>query len=148
MLKSNKTASGETVYSKDQSFYPVFITIAAFMLVSVLIMVFSIKENKELQKAKPYMEDEGEEKIGNSKLSKPVFKSLVLILLSVFLWFMAYNAVTTAFSRYCVNIWGADLGTSSSYLLTATVAAIAAFVPLGFLSAKVGRKSTVLSLYF
>ncbi len=144
MLKSNKTASGETVYSKDQSFYPVFITIAAFMLVSVLIMVFSVKENKELQKAKPYMEDEGEEKTANSKLPKPVFKSLVLILLSVFLWFMAYNAVTTAFSRYCVNIWGADLGTSSSYLLTATVAAIAAFVPLGFLSAKVGRKSTVL----
>ncbi len=144
MLKSSKTASGETVYSKDQSFYPVFITIAVFMLIAVLIMVFAVKENKELEKAKPYMVAEGEEAINNSKLSKPVFKSLVLILLSVFLWFMAYNAVTTAFSRYCVNIWGADLGTSSSYLLTATVAAIAAFVPLGFLSAKVGRKNTVL----
>lgn len=144
MLKSNKTASGETVYSKDQSFYPVFITIAAFMLVSVLVMVFTIRENKEVASARPYMEEEVEGQATNKKLSKPVFKSLVLILISVFLWFMAYNAVTTAFSRYCVNIWGADLGTSSSYLLTATVAAIAAFVPLGFLSAKVGRKNTVL----
>jgi MFS family permease len=77
-------------------------------------------------------------------MAKPVFRSLVLILASVFLWFMAYNAVTTAFSRYCVNVWGTDLGTSSSYLLTATVAAIAAFIPLGMLSSKVGRKKTVL----
>ena len=144
MLKSSKNAQGETVYSNDQSFYPVFITIAAFMLVAVLIMVFTVKENKEVAATKPYMEEESEETTEEGKLSKPVFKSLVLILLSVFLWFMAYNAVTTAFSRYCVNVWGADLGTSSSYLLTATVAAIAAFVPLGFLSAKVGRKNTVL----
>ena len=144
MLKSSKNAQGETVYSNDQSFYPVFITIAAFMLVAVLIMVFTVKENKEVAATKPYMEEESEETTEEGKLSKPVFKSLVLILLSVFLWFMAYNAVTTAFSRYCVNVWGADLGTSSSYLLTATVAAIAAFVPLGFLSAKVGRKKTVL----
>ena len=57
---------------------------------------------------------------------------------------MSYNSVTTAFSRYCVNVWGADLGTSSSYLLTATVAAIIAFVPLGFLSSRVGRKNTIL----
>lgn len=144
MLKSSKNAQGETVYSNDQSFYPVFITIAAFMLVAVLIMVFTVKENKEVAATKPYMEEESEETTEKGKLPKPVFKSLVLILLSVFLWFMAYNAVTTAFSRYCVNIWGADLGTSSSYLLTATIAAIAAFVPLGFLSAKVGRKNTVL----
>ncbi len=144
MLKSSKNAEGETVYSNDQSFYPVFITIAAFMLVAVLIMVFTVKENKEVAATKPYMKEESEETTEEGKLSKSVFKSLVLILLSVFLWFMAYNAVTTAFSRYCVNVWGADLGTSSSYLLTATVAAIAAFVPLGFLSAKVGRKNTVL----
>ncbi len=143
MLKSDKTETGETVYSADQSFYPVFITIAAFMLVSVLIMVFILKENKIVAQTK--IEDDNEpETQNNCKLPKPVFKSLVLILASVFLWFMAYNAVTTAFSRYCVNVWGADLGTSSSYLLTATVAAIAAFVPLGFLSAKVGRKNTVL----
>ena len=57
---------------------------------------------------------------------------------------MAYNAVTTAFSRYCVEILGSDLGTSSGYLLTATIAAIAAFVPLGHLSDKLGRKKTVL----
>lgn len=140
MLKSEKNADGEKVYASDQSFLPVFIVIAAFMLISVSFMVLTIKENKL-----PHVVDKEEKVEGSSKkLSKPVFKSLVLILASVFLWFMAYNAVTTAFSRYCVNVWQTDLGTSSSYLLVATVAAIAAFVPLGFLSSAVGRKKTVL----
>lgn len=144
MLKSDKNASGETVYSSDQSFVPVIVVIAAFMLVSVIIMVLTVKENKVL--AETNVADETDDQIAaaGGKLPRPVFKSLVLILLSVFLWFMAYNAVTTAFSRYCVNVWGVDLGTSSSYLLTATIAAIFSFVPLGFLSGKLGRKATVL----
>ena len=60
------------------------------------------------------------------------------------MWYTAYNAVTTSFSRYCENIWLVDVGKSSGYLTVATVAAIAAFVPLGFLSSKVGRKKAVL----
>ena len=143
LLKSEKGANGESVYSKDQSFLPVFFIIAAFMLVAVVIMVLFVKENKIL--AETNIKDEPEENLNdNSKLSKPVFKSLILILVSVFLWFMAYNAVTTAFSRYCVEVWKTDLGTSSSYLLVATISAIIAFVPLGFLSGAVGRKKTVL----
>lgn len=142
MLKSDKNAAGESVYSADQSFLPVFLVIAAFMLVSVLIMVLTINENKLLRETN--IKDEEEVQSVGGKLPRPVFRSLVLILLSVFLWFMAYNAVTTAFSRYCVNVWGADLGTSSSYLMAATIAAIISFVPLGFLSSALGRKKTVL----
>ncbi|MEE0839910.1 MAG: MFS transporter [Acutalibacteraceae bacterium] len=143
MLKSEKNAQGESVYRADQSFMPVFIVISAFMLVSVLIMVFTTNENKLLKETN--IKDEEKKDINKGKkMPKAVLKSLVFILLSVFFWFMSYNSVTTAFSRYCVNIWGVDLGTSSSYLLTATVAAIIAFVPLGFLSSRVGRKSTIL----
>ncbi len=141
MLKSETNADGQKVYTS--SFTPVFLVIAAFMLVSVLIMVFAVKENKVLAETNIKDEeiaDNGEKQ----KLSKPVVKSLVLILVSVFLWYTAYNAVTTSFSRYCINIWNVDLGTSSGYLTVATVAAIAAFVPLGFLSGKLGRKKAVL----
>lgn len=143
LLKSEKAADGSSLYSKDQSFLPVFLIIAAFMLVSVLVMVFTVKENKVVSETNVGKDEDTPAQKGE-KLPRPVFKSLVLILLSVFLWFMAYNAVTTAFSRYCVEVWQTDLGTSSSYLLVATVAAIAAFVPLGFLSGAVGRKNTVL----
>lgn len=143
MLKSDKNQAGETVYAEDQSFLPVFLVIAGFMLVTVLIMVFTVRENKVV--AACGIKDEPDEQIKvGGKMPAPVRRSLILILLSVFLWFMAYNGVTTSFSRYCVNVWGADLGTSSSYLLVATIAAIIAFVPLGFLSGRVGRKKTIL----
>ena len=143
MLKGEKNELGETVYSENQSFLPVFIVIAVFMLLTVLIMVFIVNENKVLAETN-IVDDEPEKATADGKLPRPVLKSLVLILVSVFLWYMAYNAVTTAFSRYCLNIWGTDLGTSSGYLLMATVVAIIAFVPLGFLSGKLGRKKTVL----
>lgn len=143
MLRSDKNAAGESVYAADQSFLPVFLVIAAFMLVAVLIMVLTVKENKVL--AETNVTDDGtEDTSSGGKMPRSVFKSLVLMLLSVFLWYMAYNAVTTAFSRYCVNVWGTDLGMSSSYLLVATISAIIAFVPLGFLSSAVGRKKTIL----
>ena len=149
LLKSSKNEAGETVYDAGQSFLPLFVIVASFMLFCVLILCLSIRENALLKEVGPEMNSndsdaDNECVTTNGKLPKKVLKSLVLILLSVFLWFMAYNAVTTAFSRYCVEVLGSDLGTSSGYLLTATVAAILAFVPLGHLSEKVGRKKTVL----
>ncbi len=141
LLRSHKTSTGESVYDSNQSFVPIFTVIAVFMLVSVLIMVLLVRENRLPHVT--YDEPQTDENKGK-KMPRDVFKSLVLILLSVFLWYMAYNAVTTAFSRYCAAVWKTDLGTSSSYLLVATVSAIAAFVPLGFISGKLGRKKTVL----
>ena len=143
MLKSEKDANGKSVYVSGQSFFPVFAVIAAFMLVSVLIMVLTVNENKVLKETN--IRDEEEQNTGKGKkLEKGVAKSLFFILASVFLWFMAYNGVTTTFSRYCLNVLNVDLSTSSSYMLTATITAIIAFVPLGFLSSKIGRKKTIL----
>ena len=141
LLKSEKNELGESVYVSGQSFLPVFIVVAVFMLVAVLIQVFSLNENKILKEVNIVEEATVECK---EKMSKPVLKSLIFILLSVFLWYMAYNAVTTAFSRYCMEVLNADLSVSSGYLLTATVSAIVAFVPLGFISGKLGRKKTIL----
>ena len=142
LLKSEKTAEGESTYNTNQSFTAVFIIIAGFMLLSVIIMTLALKENRL-----PHIKDDEEEQspAGEKKpLQKGVKLSLALILVSVFLWFAAYNAVTTAFSRYCANVWGVSLGKSSGYLLLATLSAIAAFLPLGFLSSRLGRKKTVL----
>ncbi|MBQ7445714.1 MAG: MFS transporter [Clostridia bacterium] len=142
LLKSETNDEGVKVYKEGTSFLPVFIIVAAFMLVSVIIMTVTMRENKL-----PHYTDEPDEETEagkGKKVDKKVGLSLFMILLSVFFWFMAYNAVSTAFSRYCVEIWGADLSASSGYLLVGTVAAIAAFVPLGFLSSHLGRKKTIM----
>ena len=148
LLKSEKGPDGSSHYASGQSFTPIFLVVAAFMLVSVLIMVLTTRENDLVERTRAAVAAGEEAGAGpakaGEKLPRPVLRSLLLILLSVFLWFMAYNAVTTAFSRYCVTVWNADLSTSSGYLMCATVAAIAAFVPLGMLSGRVGRKKTIL----
>lgn len=145
MLKSEKTATGETAYAADQSFVPVFIAVSVFMVIAVGIMLLTVKENKTLAMTKDIVDDEIDAEINKGKkLEGPVMRSLIFLLLSVLLWFMSYNAVTTAFSRYCVNVWNVDLSASSSYLLTATIVSIIAFVPLGFLSSALGRKKTIL----
>ncbi len=147
LLRSEKAADGSSHYAGDQSFTPIFLVVAAFMLVSVLIMVLTTRENALVARTRAQVaasEQQDAQTSPGGKLPRPVFRSLMLILLSVFLWFMAYNAVTTAFSRYCVAVWGADLSTSSGYLMCATIVAILAFVPLGALSGRVGRKKTIL----
>lgn len=131
-------------YPDDLSFTPVFLIIAAFMLVAVLVMVFTVKENKILAETNIKDEASADATDKKQKLSRPVIISLVLILSSVLLWYTAYNGVTTSFSMYCFNVLGIDLGTSSMYLTIATVVAIASFVPLGMLSSKIGRKKAVL----
>ena len=131
-------------YPDDLSFTPVFLIIAAFMLVAVLVMVFTVKENKILAETNIKDDASADTTDKKQKLSRPVIVSLVLILSSVLLWYTAYNGVTTSFSMYCFNVLGIDLGTSSMYLTIATVVAIASFVPLGMLSSKIGRKKAVL----
>ena len=68
----------------------------------------------------------------------------MFILCSIFLWFTAYNAVTTAFSRYATNVWMMENGGYANCLMVATVAAIISYIPIGQISAKIGRKKTIM----
>lgn len=74
----------------------------------------------------------------------PVKKSMYFLLLSIFLWFTAYNAVTTAFSRYTKVVWKLEGGGFADCLMVATVAAIISYVPIGNISSRIGRKKTIL----
>lgn len=68
MLKSETvTINGEEkkVYASDQSFTPVFLIIAAFMLVAVLIMVLTVKENKILAETKIAEEEQKQKRAQN-----------------------------------------------------------------------------------
>ena len=78
-------------------------------------------------------------------MPKDVRRSLVFMLLSVAFWYMGYNAVTSAFSRYSVEVWHlTDTGTSKC-LMVAMGVALVAFVPIGIISSKIGRKKTILA---
>lgn len=130
----------------NPSYFPVFIGVAAVMILSIVLLVFTTNEKKiAAQIAEEYPEEAQEEqKKENSKLPSDVRKSLIFILFSIFLWFTAYNAVTTAFSRYAVTVWKMEGGGFASCLMVATVAAIISYIPIGVVSSKIGRKKTIL----
>ena len=67
---------------------------------------------------------------------------LLLILSSVVFWYMGYNAVTSKYSVYAGTVLGLDYNLT---LLLAQGVTILAFLPIGFLSEKVGRKRTILA---
>ncbi len=128
------------------SYFPVFLGVVGIMVLAVIILVATINEKKIAAKiAEEYPEEAEEEKEKEEHgLPAPVKRSLVLILVSIFLWFTAYNAVTTAFSRYAVTVWGMEGGGFASCLMVAMVAAIISYIPIGIISSKIGRKKSIL----
>lgn len=128
------------------SYLPVFLGVVGIMVLAVVILVATINEKKIAAKiAEEYPEEAEEEKEKEEHgLPAPVKRSLVLILVSIFLWFTAYNAVTTAFSRYAVTVWGMEGGGFASCLMVAMVAAIISYIPIGIISSKIGRKKSIL----
>ena len=134
----------------NPSYLPVFIGVVAIMLVAIVVLVLTVKEKKiSAQIAEEYPEtaDEQSETVLEAEgkgLPKTVKRSLILILISIFLWFTAYNAVTTAFSRYTVTVWKLGLGDAADCLLIATIAAIISYIPIGIIASKIGRKKSIL----
>ena len=57
---------------------------------------------------------------------------------------MAYNAVTTAFSKYATEMWGMEGGGFAGALMVASVGALISFIPVGIISRKIGRKKVIL----
>jgi len=131
------------------NYYPLFIAVGVLMIVGVSVLFLTIKENKLRKEVGVESELEEEEVVSDETkvsgpLPKDVKKSMVFILMSVAFWFIAYNAVTTAFSRYATEVWGLEGGSYADCLMIATVAAIISYIPIGHISSKIGRKKTIL----
>ena len=174
---------------------PMFISIAALMVLAVVVLLFTIPENKtrdkvsaECKAAGELFNAETEEEAalrenetvicdtagkgpaalrenetggsgtagkdaaaggqgittGNKKMEPAVRRSMIFLLTSIFLWYFAYNAVTTAFSRYTKVVWKMEGGGFANCLLVGMVTAVICFIPIGIISGKIGRKKMIL----
>ena len=125
-------------------YFPLFLSIGLLMLVCVAILFFTIPERKLRAQMADEEDTAGDGPVSTADLPREVKRSLIFILLSVALWYIAYNAVTTAFSRYATHVWGLENGGYANCLMVATVAAIISYIPIGALSSRIGRKRTIL----
>ena len=122
------------------NYLPAFTAVAALMALSVLLVYCRVDERALRAEMPPESEDET---APGGRLPRELRTSLILILCSVALWYMGYNAVTTAYSKYFTRKWG-DLSGAASCLMIATAGAVVSYIPVGMLSSKVGRKKMIL----
>lgn len=128
-------------------YLPLFAVVAVIMAASIAVLILKVKEKAaaaETAAQEPEKEPRPGEDGKPAPMEKAVKRSLVFILISVALWFMGYNAVTTAFSKYAQVYWGLQGGGFANCLLVATGAAIISYIPVGIVATKIGRKKTIL----
>ena len=125
-----------------------FAAVSALMLVSLVLFLWKVKEpqlvremHEESHRYGIATEEDTDPNSGDRSLSKGEFRSLILILMSVVFWFFGYNAVTSKYAVYASSVLDLDYNLT---LMIATGAAIVAYIPVGALASRIGRKKTIL----
>ncbi len=126
-----------------------FIIASILMVISALVLFFTIKENKLAEELKEEME-EGERLAAvetpvddDMPMSKANRNMLLAILGAEFLWFMADNAIGTYIGNYVIYY----LKSSSSMTMILTIlgglASVIGFATAGSIADRIGRKWTI-----
>ena len=133
------------------NYMPVFLIISAIIILCTVLFAVFFREKKAVEKmhteslamgiseADMDASDEG----GKEKETDAVVRrSLLGILLCVFFYFMASNAVTSAFSKYASQVWGVGGGSFANFQLIATMVTLISYMPMANISCRIGRKLT------
>lgn len=142
------------LYSKSRTdslehinYLPIFIIVGVIMLISLLIVMLGVNEPKLCKEQAEYEAKHPEENLAvkddnskEEKMPKDVKRSLIFLLLSVALWYIGYNGITTWFTVYADKMWGMEIGQASLCLTVATAGAIISYIPIGVVSGRFGRK--------
>ena len=123
--------------------YTLFFTaVSALMLISLVIFLWKVKEpqlvhemHEESHRYGIATEEDTDPNSGGRSLSKGEFRSLILILMSVVFWFFSKYAV------YASSVLDLDYNLT---LMIATGAAIVAYIPVGAVASRIGRRKTIL----
>ena len=138
----------KTSANKYMSYTLYVVAVCAIMLAGLCVFVLTVKEKKwakemEEQTLALGIEEAPVEENGEKRaLSAPEFKSLMLILASVALWYIGYNSITSKYSVYATNVLYFDYNFT---LIIAQAAAVIAYIPVGMVASKIGRRKTILA---
>lgn len=151
--------------NQSASFTWYIVAVCALMAAALVAFIFLVKEPlwaKEMEEEsarlgidtasdeiEDYVDSDVKETSGASeggikelrKKDRSKFISLILILASVALWYIGYNAVSSKYSLYATNVLHKNFNLT---LLIAQAAAIISYIPAGVLASKIGRKRSIL----
>ena len=121
-------------------------TVYPFWLGSILVIVASLlvfafvrepKEYEVTEKTEPSMWE------SLKKVIKDKEKSALRILLAIFFWFVAYNAIEAFFTLYAVKHLGYAASTGARLLGQLSLIFVIFALPSGLIGSKIGRRRTI-----
>lgn len=128
-----------------------FLMASVLMIASCLVLFFTIKENKIAKEVEADMKlgeemSELKEKVVDDKpLTKANKVMLILILVAVFLRFMADNGIGTFMGNYTIYYLGAKSSSNMINTIVGGVGSVIGFAVGGIIAGKLGRKWTIIS---
>jgi len=131
-----------------------FLLASVVMIISVLVLFFTIKENDLEVQLRGEMEQGERESESVDAVSDdaPMTKGnktmLWLILIAEFFWFMASNGVGTFQTNYFTIALGHEFSMSIIVTAISGVCSVVGFITAGFIADKIGRKWTLMAGLF
>ncbi len=148
--KDTKLYAAHTwAYQRPLAIIAPFLIASLLMLVSAIVLFFTIRENKIADEMKDEMArgEQEAEVVDAVSEDKPLTKAnraiLIFILLAEFFWFMADNGIGTFMGNYAVYFLGTSTKNSSINLIAGGVGSVVGFAIGGLLASKITRKWTV-----
>ena len=137
------------------SLFVAFLVVAIIMVISLVIVVFTVKETDsysyklilESEEKEGEKKKDKKEKLSIISSFKDVIgekdKSTLFILLAIFFWFVGYQALEALFTVYGVDVLGLTRGGAGGMLLYVALSFLLFAFPAGILGTKIGRKLTI-----
>lgn len=123
-----------------------FLVASLLMVISALVLFFTIRENKLAEEMKEELEA-GEKQAAIADMvddDKPMSKANKIMLWGIlaaeFLWFMCDNAIGTYANNFVIYALRADSSGTSMLIIAGGVASVVGFLTAGIIADKIGRK--------
>ncbi len=132
--------------------YPFWMGSVLVILAAVLVFLF-IKEPEEYRVKAALAKQEGTTPADDRREMWRSFisvatdrdKSALRILLAIFFWFVAYNAIEAFFTLYAQNHLGLPGGQGAQLLGQLSFIFVLFALPAGFIGARIGRRKTIMT---
>lgn len=129
---------GANLYEKDPA-YPFWMA-SGLVIISALLVFAFIREPKEYEST----DEEKPSMIASLKtVLKDKDKSALRILLAIFFWFVAYNAIEAFFTLYAVNHLKLQVADGTRLLGQLSLLFVIFALPAGYIGSTFGRRKTI-----